>query len=196
MNAHVRANLWLLALTLVLCCVAYPLLLWGVGQGVFPEAANGSLILKDGKVVGSRLIAQPFTGEEWFWPRPSAVGYNAAASGGSNLGANNPKLRERVAKQLAEVARSAGQGPVPADLVMASGSGLDPHITLRAAQYQVERVAVAWARRTGVATDRLRDEIQALLSEKAVSALGGLVGEPLVNVLEVNIALAVRLRQR
>ncbi len=102
MNAHFRANLWLLGLTVLLCCVLYPLMLWGIGQGVFPNKASGSLIDKDGKpvskdkeseAVGSRLIGQPFNGPEYFQPRPSAPSYDASASGGSNLSANNPKLR-------------------------------------------------------------------------------------------------------
>jgi K+-transporting ATPase ATPase C chain len=121
---HLRANAALLSLTLALCCVAYPLVLWVVGQVVFPGKANGSLLTvkeKDGteRVVGSSQIAQPFTGDEYFWPRPSAASYNAAASGGSNWAANNPKLRDRVAEQLGPMIRyksgsaSAGTGPEP-----------------------------------------------------------------------------------
>src|SRR5262249_49000643 len=106
MSAHVRANLWLLLLTLAVCCVLYPLALWAVGQGVFPDRASGSLVTgADGKVVGSRLIAQPFSDAKYFQPRPSAVSYNAAASGGSNLAASNPKLRGRVAQALGLIAR-------------------------------------------------------------------------------------------
>src|SRR5450631_3406451 len=107
MQQHLRANLWLLGLTLILCSVLYPAVLWLIGQTVFHSKANGSLVDKNGQpaasakdAVGSRLIAQAFTGDEYFQPRPSAVSYNAAASGGSNLGANNPKLRGRVAQQL------------------------------------------------------------------------------------------------
>src|SRR5690349_17288725 len=102
---HLRANLLLVGLSLAICCVAYPLALWVFGQVAFPTSANGSLLTAknpDGtdRVVGSSLIAQPFAGNEYFWPRPSAASYNAAAAGGSNWGANNPKLRDRVAQQL------------------------------------------------------------------------------------------------
>src|SRR5471030_1844512 len=101
MQKHLRAILWLLGLTLILCSVLYPAVLWSIAQTVFHSQANGSLVMgADGKPVGSRLIAQPFTGDEYFQPRPSAVSYNAAASGASNFGANNPKLRGRVAQQL------------------------------------------------------------------------------------------------
>src|SRR5207245_1168361 len=106
MRAHLRANLWLLGLTLALCCVAYPLALWAVGRAAFRHQAEGSLLPgADGGVVGSRLIAQPFTGDEYFWPRPSAVSYNAAASGASNWAANNYQLRFRVARTLGPVVK-------------------------------------------------------------------------------------------
>src|SRR5690348_13145214 len=104
--SHLRANLWLVALTLLLCSVLYPLALLGVGQALFPTQANGSLIAgRDGQPIGSRLIAQNFTGDQYFQPRPSAANYNAAASGASNWGANNPKLRFRVAWQLGPIVR-------------------------------------------------------------------------------------------
>jgi K+-transporting ATPase ATPase C chain len=345
---HVRANLLLLGLTLLICGAAYPLGLWALGQGAFPSAADGSLMgvkNPDGteRVIGSRHIAQPFTGDEYFWPRPSAAGYNAAAAGGSNYGANNPKLRDRVAQQLGPMVRykkgSASVGPdpnkprtpqrdieawfaakpdraadwageysvaaanwartdlvkdkyglpgefiiawqkghpdvmadwtkanptktdepkpedlvafffasfakvhpgkwpgvvgverpdktkvkeigpvpsddqiaanffdmwlqdpanrsnaadlepVPADMVTASGSGLDPHITLRNALgvYQLDRVA---ARRTAPGGDgaKARDDIAELVREFAFTPLSGLAGERLVNVLELNAEL-------
>jgi K+-transporting ATPase ATPase C chain len=202
MNAHLRANLWLLGLTVLICCVLYPLTLWAIGQSVFPDKAAGSLIVEDGKVIGSRLIAQPFTRPEYFWPRPSAVSYDASASGGSNLGANNPKLRDRVVQALA-FPRGAwtreGRDPqklVPADLVMASGSGLDPHITLRNAHYQLDRVADAWAKKTGGKPDEIRKEIEALLKQKASAPFGGLAGVELINVLEVNLELRDRFSKR
>src|SRR6266850_759895 len=104
MIQHIRANLWLLSLTLLICCVLYPLVLWGIGQSVFPETANGSLVYgKDGAAIGSRMIAQPFTADEYFHPRPSAASYNGAASGASNWGANNPSLRKRVESTLGPV---------------------------------------------------------------------------------------------
>jgi K+-transporting ATPase ATPase C chain len=384
---HLRANLLLLVLTLVLCSVLYPLCLWVVGQTVFHDKAQGSLVTDDnGKVVGSRLIAQEFKGDEYFQPRPSAAGYNAAASGASNWGANNYQLRDRVAKQLGPIVRygkdaardgkkpgdlvgpdienwfqknryqgrrrvdivrqwaslhsglaegwikdtdnalkpqwqqngkdrpagqsflaqlaqnepalhqqlvaalndpavatpadlareffpllhgewltveddPSGDNPrhkkllrgkesadiqgtffdlwrqehphldleeVPADMVMASGSGLDPHITLENAQYQLKyRVAEARAAKMIRATrndwdkldagqrktaeeqarkaleakvgknleERLREVIGALLTESASSPLGGLAGVPLVNVLEVNVALDQRVKR-
>jgi K+-transporting ATPase ATPase C chain len=330
MLSHLRANLWLLALSIVLCCVLYPGVLLIVGQTVFPSQANGSLILDHaGKPIGSRLIAQPFTGDEYFQPRPSAVAFNAAASGASNWAANNYLLRDRVARQLGpivkyqsgpktgrlvgpdietwfqqdhfnassgivaqwaqthptlaqnwvkadaangafvidwqskhadEVARWSKENPetpqpkpedlavacftsfshehrgsfpvsvehktadgktekriepvkegsdiqsiffdmwrqeypqadiqpVPADMVMASGSGLDPHITLKNALYQLDRVAGRWAAETKRDSAGVRQEIEALLLQKAEAPLHGLVGVELINVLEVNLAL-------
>ncbi len=330
MTGHLRANLWLLVLTLVLCCVLYPLVLWGIGRAAFPDQAAGSLVTgPDGKTVGSRLIAQPFTGDEYFQPRPSAVGYNAAASGASNWGASNPKLRARVARAMGPIVKYRsgpkkdqlvgpdvekwfgqdhfqgqphllaqwakayswvaqdwvkadalngdyvrawqndhpqevqewkkenpdvadprpedlavpffvsfsqtfpGKWPgavkkktpdgksvkriepvtedgniranffdlwlqehpgvdlveVPADMVMASGSGLDPHITLQNARYQLDRVVDAWAERTRVDRNIVRKTVEDLLTQKAHAPLGGLVGVKLINVLEVNLAL-------
>jgi len=340
MMRHLRANLWLLLLTVLVCCVLYPLVLWGIGQTVFPSNARGSLVDTNGQptaseneAVGSRLIAQPFTGEEYFQPRPSAVSYNAEASGPSNWGANNYLLRDRVARQLGPIVKyrsgakkgqligldieawfqkdqfqgqpgivaqwakghstlatnwvkadplngeyfaawqkdnlieiaawikehpgtpepspadlavvfftsyseahpgtfpgaverktadgktakhiepvkagsdiqgtffdmwrqehaAADLEPVPADLVMASGSGLDPHITLKNALYQLDRVAARWAEKTKRDQAQVRNEIEALLREKTEAPLGGLVGTEMINVLEVN--LAVRKRQ-
>lgn len=329
MLAHLRANLWLLVLTVLICCVAYPAVLLGIGQSVFREQANGSLILgPDGKPLGSRLIAQPFTSDEYFQPRPSAVSYNAAASGASNWGASNYLLRDRVARQLGPIVKykngkpvgpyieawfqkdqfqgqpgivaqwSRAHGglaaswvkadklnsdfveswqrqhpqevaewlkqnpatpepkpedlavpffenfsksfpgkfpsavetktadgktekriepvkegsdiqavffdmwrqehpqaelqPVPADLVMASSCGLDPHITLDNAHYQLDRVAAKWAEKTKRSEAEIRKEIEALLQQKAEAPLGGLAGVKLVNVLEVNLAVTAR----
>jgi len=329
MLAHIRANLWLLILTLLLCAIAYPAALLGIGQTVFRDKANGSLVLgPDGKPVGSRLIAQPFTSDEFFQPRPSAVSYNAAASGATNWGASNYLLRDRVARQLGPIVKyksgkpvgpdietwfqkdqfqgqpglvaqwaqahnglaaswvkadqlngefvagwqrqhpqevaewlkqnpatpepkpedlavpffesfsktfpgkfpgavetkavdgktekriepvqagadiqaiffdmwrqehpQAELQPVPADLVMASGCGLDPHITLDNAHYQLDRVAAKWAEKTKRGEAEVRQEIDALLQQKAEAPLGGLAGVKLVNVLEVNQALTAR----
>ncbi len=362
MLGHLRANLWLLVLTLLLCSVVYPLTVWAIGQAVFRDKAQGSLIDKDGKLVtdankavGSRLIAQPFTGKEYFQPRPShaggdsydGTGYDAKASGASNWGANNPRLRARVARRLGPIVRYADDpdpkrsklkkgdlagpdievwfqentfkgakgivalwaknnptlaqewvksdksgdnyGPrglevkswmeknsevvekwvsdnpstpepnpediagaffeayaaankgawpavsenkivavrdgdevqayffdmwlqeedwkkseagkhgesyepfkfknVPADMVMASGSGLDPHITLDNALYQLDRVAAKRAEKTKQNPIQVRAEIEKMLQEKAAAPLGGLVGVRLVNVLDVNLAL-------
>ena len=335
MSSHVRGNLVLFFGSLVACTVVYPAVLLAVGQGLFPTAANGSLVTTpDGRVVGSSQIAQGFTRDEYFWPRPSAAGYNAAAAGGSNWGANNPKLRDRVAQQLGPLVRYTTAGPrkgaavgpdierwfagepdrsakwaaayptsaanwakadlsgdkyglngdfilawakdhpevvadwkkanptktddpkpedlvgpffdsyvtvragtfpgvvetkaadgattktvqpvkdgaaiqatffeawlqdpanadrvadiepVPADFVTASGAGLDPHITLRNARWQLDRVAAA--RAAGGDAAAARRTIEAILADKASSPLSGLAGEPLVNVLEVNLRL-------
>jgi K+-transporting ATPase ATPase C chain len=324
--AHVRAMAWLLVLTVVVVCVLYPLCLWLIGQALFPTRAQGSLIVENGEVRGSQLIAQPFTQPKYFKPRPSAVGYNAAASGGSNLAASNPLLRDRVARQLGPMVRFANSGKpvgsvvqawfagqpgylatwaqqnptlaqrwvkdddnkkaaigwlerqpdlldgwrkkqtpvpekvdfdkalddlavpfferfaqqapthwpvpdkdkllakkvppvqadsdnisdlqgvmfdpwlaahpdeaeriekVPADLVLASGSGLDPHITLRGARYQLPDVVAARAKETGQSEREVRERISAVLDRHSFRPLGFL-GEPLVNVVEVNRAL-------
>ncbi|MGE5191237.1 MAG: potassium-transporting ATPase subunit C [Deltaproteobacteria bacterium] len=328
MLPHLRANLLLLVLTVVLCCLIYPGILLLIGQTVFHDKAQGSLLYdKDGNPIGSRLIAQPFSGEGYFQPRPSAVSYNAAGSGASNWGANNYLLRARVARQLGPIVKYAGarkgqpvgpdieawfqkdqfqghpgivaqwaaahsavaanwakadplngayvmawagdhadevsqwkkennnpepkpedlagiffnsfskehpgmfpsavelaaddgtiekkiqtvkvgteiQGiffdmwrqehpnaelvPVPADMVMASGSGLDPHISLKNALYQLDRVAARRAADANRNVDEVRKEIETLLQEKKEAPLGGLVGVGLINVLEVNLTL-------
>ncbi|MES1213114.1 MAG: potassium-transporting ATPase subunit C [Singulisphaera sp.] len=329
MKSHLRANLLLLLFTVVLCNVAYPVVLLVIGQTIFRDQAQGSLIYdKNGTAVGSRLIAQPFSGEGYFQPRPSAASYNAAASGATNWGANNYLLRERVARQIGPIVKYAGarkgeavgpdvetwfqqdqyhrqpgivaqwaaahstvaanwakadplngayvvawmndhteelaqwkkdnptnaepkpedlagvffasfsrahpgafpsvvetadadgktekkiepvkqgsdiQGiffdmwrdehpdadivPVPADMVMASGSGLDPHITLKNALYQLDRVAAKRAADAGRETDIVSKEIEERLHQQVSAPLGGLAGVKLVNVLEVNLAL-------
>src|SRR5262249_11947533 len=314
MLSHLRANLLLLLASVFLCSIAYPAILLGLGQMFFPGQAEGSLIRDaKGNVVGSRLIAQPFSADENFWPRPSSASYNGAASGASNWGASNYLLRDRVARQLGPLVKYHGASPsgnsvqediekwfrgkadivavwadqhagvaqawvnaddkhkkavtqwqeshpeamaewkkanpeagepkpadlavayfksnaaafhetwpkliddpnwavpavffdmwlqenpnvdleqVPADLVMASGSGLDPHITLKNALYQLDRVAAKWAEKTKADKEaeqaRIRKEIEALLDQQAEAPLGGLVGVKLVNVLEVNLKL-------
>ena len=176
----------LLFLTLsILTGLIYPLLITAVAQLIFPSQANGSLILKDGKIVGSRLIGQRFADPGYFWGRPSATrpAYNAARSSGSNFGPMNPELTEIIKQRLAKlhsVDRENTQ-PVPVDLVTASSSGLDPHISMAAAQYQKARIA------------RLRDmpetRVQELIDRSTTLRLLGLMGEPVVNVLELNLAL-------
>jgi K+-transporting ATPase ATPase C chain len=324
MLKHLRAILSLFVLTLIVCCVLYPLALWAVGQGFFPTRANGSLIDEGGKVRGSRLIAQPFSQPKYFRPRPSAVDYKANASGGSNLAASNPLLRDRVARELGKIAHfkeskqrvgpevqkwflanpgtlgkwagenktlakrwvtdgdnekavrawlgtqknllpegkeldklskddvgdlgaavlqrfaelhptawpaakkqeAPGKEPtfslaaeavgnedngdlqsglfdywlaanpeqaeriekVPADLVMASGSGLDPHVTLKAARYQLPDVVAARAAETKLDAGEVKRRIEKVLKAHSFRPLG-VLGEPLVNVLEVNLAL-------
>ena len=347
MMSHLRASMWLLVLTVIICCALYPLVLWVVGQGVFPGKASGSLVTtkgSDGKevAVGSSLIAQPFTKDWYFQPRPSAASYNATASGASNWGASNPKLRDRIARQLGPIVKYNPHGPkkdasvqkdieawfagytpkegesppvvkwaqdnstlagawvkddsrkaaviewlkghpqiladwkkskpdadepkldddktipfddiagaffeswaaahpklwpepedyetgkkddrgepekgkrfkpvaegadlqasffdswlkahpdadlekVPADMVFASGSGLDPHITLRNAHYQLDRVATARADAAKRDLGDVRSKVEGILRENAFTPLSGLIGEPLVNVLEVNL---------
>lgn len=192
MLLHLRSNLLLVALTLLVGVVAFPAVLLAFGQLAVPTSANGSIVTgPDGKPVGSSQVAQEFKGDEWFKPRPSAVGYNAAGSGGSNLSANNPKLRERVEEDL----KGDPAGQVPADAVTASGSGLDPHITEANARLHLPRVVAGWAKRTGKPEGEVKPVVEAVLSAAAFRPLFGLVGqEPLVNVLELNLELARRFR--
>lgn len=327
MFQHLRACFWLVIVSVVLCCVVYPLLLWGIGKAVFPNKAEGSLIERGDNKVGSRLIAQPFTDDKYFQPRPSAVSYNAAASGATNWAGNNYLLRDRVAQQLGRLAQFVrfASGPnkdqpvgpeidhwfqadkfrqnsgivaqwvdlhttvaqnwvkadplnaayvsewqkshpevvaawikdnpatpepkpedlakpffedfskahpgaflkktedgkglelttkgdeiraaffdlwlidhpnanlekVPADMVMASGSGLDPHITLENAVWQLDHlpIAAAWAKSSGRDEGKIREEIREILQKNSSAPLGGLIGVRLVNVLEINLAL-------
>ncbi len=162
----------------------YPLVLWSVGAVAFRAQADGSLLRRpDGSVVGSRLIAQPFERPDYFQPRPSAVNFDAAGSGGSNLGPSNPGLAKAVADRLAAVRAREGEeaGPVPSELVTASASGLDPHIPPAAAVLQAARVA----RARGVAIER----VSALIDEHSEPPLLGFLGRARVNVLELNLAL-------
>jgi len=192
MIRQIYSALWLVGLTLVICCVIYPAILWATGQTLFHDKANGSLVRDEkGTIVGSSLIAQPFTDEEYFHPRPSAAGsngYDASAASGSNLAASNPDLRKRVAEDPKVVNVEPGK-QVPADLVTTSGSGLDPHITLEGAKFQLPRVTKAWAKKTGLPESAVREQLERILQQAARAPLGGLVGDPLVNVLEVNRAV-------
>ena len=171
----------------VVLCGLYPLVVWGIGQLAFHDKANGSLIIeKDGTVRGSKLLGQGFTAEKYFHPRPSAAGtgYDAANSGGSNLGPTSQKLNDAIKDRVAAYRKENGLADteaVPADAVTASGSGLDPHISLRNAELQVTRVAKA--RRLG------EDKLRALIRQSTDSADLGLLGEPGVNVLQLNLAL-------
>jgi K+-transporting ATPase ATPase C chain len=186
MLAQLRPALVLLGLLTLLTGVAYPLLVTGVAQAAFPHKANGSLILKDGKTVGSSLLGQPFDDPKYFWGRPSATGpapYNAQSSTGSNLGPTNPALTDAVNGRIEALQKAdpENKAPVPVDLVTASGSGLDPHISPAAALYQVHRVAKA----RGLDEATVRAKVAAYTDEPAL----GLLGEPGVNVLQLNLAL-------
>ena len=181
-----RPALTLFVLLSLVTGIAYPLLVTGVAQTVFPEAANGSLIVQDGRPVGSALIGQAFTDPGHFWSRPSATApmpYNAANSAGSNLAPTAPALVD-AAKARIEALRQADPGntaPVPVDLVTTSASGLDPHISRAAADYQVARIA----RVRGLPVAR----VQALVQAHTEGVWLGVVGEPRVNVLKLNLAL-------
>ncbi|GAA0798188.1 potassium-transporting ATPase subunit KdpC [Cupriavidus gilardii] len=170
----------------VLTGLLYPAIVTGLAKGVFPHEAAGSLIVKDGKTIGSSLIGQPFSEPRYFWGRLSATApmpYNAAASGGSNLGPSNPALTD-AARARIEALRAADPGntaPVPVDLVTASGSGLDPHISLAAAEYQAARVA----RARGLTLQQVRELIAANTDRPALAVLG----DAGVNVLRLNLAL-------
>lgn len=185
MLSELRPAILVLLVLSLITGVAYPLLVTGIGQLVFPAQANGSLIEQDGRIAGSSLIGQPFSDPKYFWTRPSATGpapYNAAASSGSNLGPINPALTDAVKARIEalKAADPENAQPVPVDLVTASGSGLDPDISLAAAYYQAARVA---------RTRRLPlEQVTALIERQAARPWLGRLGEPRVNVLRLNLA--------
>jgi K+-transporting ATPase ATPase C chain len=163
--------------------LGYPLLVTGIAAVVFPRQASGSLLLKDGKIIGSELLAQSFTSDKYFHPRPSAAGngYDATNSGGSNLAQSNAKLPARIQGDIDKLARENPGHPVPIDMVTTSASGLDPDITPDAAYFQAPRVA----RSRGISEDRIRQLIAAQTTPRQL----GFLGEPRVNVLDLNLAL-------
>jgi K+-transporting ATPase ATPase C chain len=172
--------------TTVLLGVVYPMVVTGLAQLIFPDKANGQLIVKDGKVIGSRIIGQEFSGAQYFHSRPSAAGtgYDAANSGGSNLGPTNQKLIDRVEADVSAARAGNPAMPVAVDLVTASASGLDPDITPAAAEFQLARVA----RARGIETKQL----QAVVARHTKARQFELLGEPCVNVLELNLDLDSR----
>lgn len=178
-----RTSIRFTLVTTVLLGIGYPLLVTGVAGVLFPHQAAGSLILKDGQVIGSELLAQNFTSDRYFHPRPSAAGngYDATSSGGSNLAQSNKTLVDRMQASIDKLAAENPGHPVPIDLVTASGSGLDPDVTPDAAYFQAPRVAKA----RGVGEDRIRQ----LIAQHIQSRQLGVFGEPRVNVLELNLDL-------
>lgn len=186
MRAQLRPAIMALLILTILTGLMYPLAVTGIAQAIFPHQANGSLLIKDGRPIGSALIGQPFDDARYFWGRPSATSpfpYNAAASSGSNLGPTNPALIQAVQTRIAalKAADPENTALIPVDLVTASGSGLDPHISPAAADYQVRRVARA----------RGMDErvVRRLVAEQTEGRQFGLLGEPRVNVLKLNLTL-------
>jgi len=186
MFTMIRNALMSLLLFTILTGLIYPLAVTGLAQAIFPSQANGSIIEKNGKPIGSTLIGQQFEDPKYFWGRPSATGpypYNGGSSSGSNLGQNNPALMANVQSRI-QVLRTVDRGneaKIPVDLVTASGSGLDPHISQAAAEYQLHRVAKS----RGLDDTKVRD----ILANNTKGRWLGVIGEPVVNVLELNLEL-------
>ena len=185
MKKNLLISVWFTVVTTVVLGVIYPLAVTGLAQLLFPGKANGQLIEKDGKVVGSRIIGQAFTGTEYFYSRPSAAGtgngYDATSSGGSNLGPTNKALLDRVKADVQKLRAENPRAPVPVDLVTTSGSGLDPDISPASAEFQVARVA----HERGMSEQAVR----ALVQKHTLGRQFGILGEPRVNVLELNLDL-------
>lgn len=186
MSDQFRPAVIMLALFMLITGAAYPLAVTGIAQALFPHQANGSLVREGGQAIGSELIGQPFNDPRYFWGRPSATEpypYNARASSGSNLGPGNPALRDSVRSRVAAL-RDADPGntqPVPVDLVTASGSGLDPHVSVAAALYQVSRVA----RARGLS----ENQVELLVRQSVEERQFGVLGEARINLLNLNLVL-------
>jgi K+-transporting ATPase ATPase C chain len=181
-----RRSVVSLLLMAVLTGVFYPLVIAGIGHAAFPRRSQGSLIVRDGAIVGSELIGQPFEDPKYFWPRPSATApapYNAGASGGSNLGPSNPRLVQAVQERVARLkaADPDNRLPIPVDLVTSSGSGLEPYISPAAARYQAPRVAQA----RGLTPE----QVEQLVRAHTQGRQWGLLGQPRTNVVTLNLAL-------
>ncbi|HLI63818.1 MAG TPA: potassium-transporting ATPase subunit KdpC [Terriglobales bacterium] len=183
MKQNLKIAILMTLATTVLLGILYPLVVTGLAQALFPNEANGQLIYRDGQLIGSKIIGQPFTGPAYLNSRPSAAGngYDAANSGGTNLGPTNQKLIDRVNADVARWQKENPGQPVPIDLVTTSASGLDPDITPAAAEFQVRRIA----RQRGLSEEQVREIIRQHTAERQL----GFLGEPRVNVLEVNLAL-------
>jgi len=185
--SEIRSAVFAILVLAVICCGLYPLVVFGISQALFHDKANGSLIVdQDGTVRGSKLLGQGFTADKYFHPRPSAAGtgYDATSSGGSNLGPTSQKLNDAIKDRVAAYRKENGLSetePVPADAVTASGSGLDPQISLRNAELQTPRVAKA----RGLSEEKVRELVQQNTDGPDL----GVLGDPGVNVLELNLAL-------
>src|ERR1022692_1924126 len=183
MKKNLLISIWFTLATTVLLGIIYPLVVTGIAQVIFPKQANGSLIPQNGKLVGSHLIGQPFTAPGYFWSRPSAAGsgYDPTASSGSNLGPTNKALQDRVAASVQQLQPTNPNTPIPADLVTTSGSGLDPDISPASAEFQIPRVA----KERGLS----EQDVRALMQKHSEGRQFGFLGEPRVNVLDLNLDL-------
>jgi len=184
MKKNLVISIWFTIVTTILLGIIYPLVVTGIAQALFPRQANGDLIHRGGQLVGSRLLGQPFTQPGYFWSRPSAAGtagYDPTASSGSNLGPTNKMLIDRVEASVKTLQPTNPNTPIPVDLVTTSGSGLDPDISPAAAEFQVPRVA----RERGMTEDQVRTLVKAHTKARQL----GFLGEPRVNVLELNLDL-------
>lgn len=184
MKKNLLISIWFTLATTVLLGIIYPLVVTGLAQVIFPKQANGELIVQNGKLVGSHLMGQPFTAPGYFWSRPSAAGsagYDPTASGGSNFGPTNKMLIDRVNASVQQLQPTNPNTPIPADLVTTSGSGLDPDISPASGEFQVPRVA----KERGMN----EQDVRALVAKHTRGRQWGFLGEPRVNVLDLNLDL-------